>query len=155
MRHSGERTREQELKHEVKSLKEELSKIHRESEKELREKEKEIKLLRRQLSRSEKDYARVDLDRYGMVREMVEEHLAGEDSRDEKSFIEKVKKEWTCHKCVKGHLEYITYPRAGEIWYRRECTLCDHGTKGQPYHPEVRGLQKTSVVTATKFGAKR
>ena len=134
MRGDGERTREQELKYENKMLTHENDKLQR-----------ELKNLRRTNGRLEKQLAHLDLDRYSFVREMMQEHSTNEVMMDESKILEQMKREWMCHHCGKGHLEYITYPRPGGIWYRRECTLCDHGTKGQPYHPTVKGIKRTEI----------
>lgn len=118
-----ERSREQELKHENQRLR------------------REISSLRKQL-------ARIDLDRYSHIKDMVEEHLAQEEKMSTQEMLKSMKEEWKCRECNSGYLEIFLYNKIGETWYFRRCNSpdCEHRTKSQPYTPSVKGIMKEPVI---------
>lgn len=123
-----ERSREQELKHENHKLR------------------REVSSLRKQL-------ARLDLDRYSTVRDIVEEHYANEEvDVNTQDMMESLKNTWKCHSCNEGHLEIQQYTKLGEPWYFRQCNNCPHRTKSQVYTPSVKGIVKPAVE---KLGFKK
>ena len=103
---------------------------------------KENDKLKRQISSLRKQLARIDLDRYGQVKTIVEEHLAQEEQQEStENMLKKLKEAWKCHNCKDGYLEIFTYNKINETWYRRECTNCSHTTKAQRYSPDkVQGI---------------
>lgn len=113
-----ERSREQELKYEVHKL-------------------------RRQVSSLRKQLARVDLDRYSHIKDIVQEHMLQEEAVSAQDMLEKEKQAWRCHEggCV-GFLEIILYTKMSETWYFRKCSHCSNRTKSQTYTPSVRGIIK-------------
>lgn len=117
----GERefTREQKLANENRQLK------------------KEIASLRKQL-------ARIDLDRYGHVRDILEKHYAAEEERAGQEFLEKLKEEWKCRACNNGYLEITLYNKRNDTWYYRRCNNCTHRTQSKRYSAEVKGIVKNS-----------
>lgn len=103
--------------------------------------------LRREISSLRKQLARIDLDRYTHVREIVEEHLHQEEQVDASKLLESLKKEWKCHHCRDGYLEIIVYSKMGTPWYKRECNNCDHRTKAKQYDPDtVKGIKKQTEI---------
>lgn len=116
-------TREQQLSHENQRLK------------------KTISTLRKQL-------ARLDLDRYTQVREIIEEHYAADQVEEGKLILEKMKQEWACKAPgCNGYLEIFTYSKVGSVHYYRICSnapMCKNRTKSQKYSPEVKGIVKGS-----------
>lgn len=110
-----ERSREQELKHENSKL-------------------------RRQISSLRRQIARIDLDRYSHIRDMVEDHLQQEETFSAVKFINDLKKSWKCFDCNSGHLEIMIYSKAGDPWYYRQCTNCAKRTKSQAYTEKVEGI---------------
>jgi len=118
MRGDKERSREQELKFENSKLK------------------REVSALRKQLMR-------LDLDRHSYVKEIVEEHLAGQEVEiSTQDMLESMKKTWKCRECGDGHLEIFPYKKMGESWYYRQCNSCPHRTGGQLYTPAVKGVMR-------------
>lgn len=114
-----ERSREQELKHENHTL-------------------------RRQISSLRKQLARLDLDRYGTVRDIVQEHYANEEvDTNTQDMMESLKNTWKCYKCNEGHLEIQQYSKLSDPWYFRQCNNCPNRTKSQIYTPSVKGIVKT------------
>lgn len=112
-----------------------------------RSREQELKYenskLRRDVSSLRKQLARIDLDRHSYVRDIVEEHLAGEEqSIDSTHLLEKMKARWKCHECHEGHMEIFVYSKIGQPWYYRQCSNCPNRTKSQPHHKNVEGIKK-------------
>jgi hypothetical protein len=119
MRGQKEFSREQKLIHENQRLK------------------KQIGVLRKQL-------ARIDLDRYSQVREIIEEHYQEDRAEEGQNIMERLKKEWACHEggCT-GYLEIILYNKINATWYYRKCSSCPHRTKSQKYDDSVKGIKKS------------
>lgn len=113
-----------------------------------RSREQELKYenskLRREVSSLRKQLARIDLDRYSHVREMVEEHMAlEEEDIDQTRLLQKMRAKWACKESsCSGHLEIVVYAKMGMPWYYRQCSACDNRTKAKPHHPGVEGIQK-------------
>lgn len=112
-----------------------------------RSREQELKYenqkLRREVSNLRKQLARLDLDRHSYVRDIVEEHLAGQEvDKSTQSMLESMKNTWRCNKCKEGHLQIETYSKSGETWYYRSCSNeCGNRTVGKPYDPNsVKGI---------------
>jgi hypothetical protein len=104
----------------------------------------ENKRLKRQVDSLRKQLARLDLDRYSQVRDVLEAHYAEDNEQNSADLLDRLKHEWACRECGKGNLEIILYTKASEPWYFRRCNLCEHRTKSQQYHPSVKGIVKTS-----------
>jgi len=111
-----------------------------------RSREQELKFenakLRRQVASLRKQIARLDLDRYSHLRDMIDEQLRTDEVQDGNRIIDDLKKTWTCFDCGSGHLEIITYSKMGEPWYYRQCTNCSKRTKSQAYNENVKGIKK-------------
>lgn len=113
--------------------------------------------LRRDISSLRKQLARIDLDRYTHVRDIVEEHLANnEEEIDSESLLESLKSKWRClaEKCTDGYLEIMIYTKMTQQWYHRECNKCYNRTKSQIYTPSVSGIIKPIPLEPVKVGAK-
>lgn len=103
--------------------------------------------LRREVSSLRKQLARIDLDRYSHVRDMIEEHLSDNEAiLTVEDLSNSMKNEWKCHKCDQGHLEIYKYPRGpGEAYYRicSRAPACTNRTISQPWTPSVKGIMRT------------
>jgi hypothetical protein len=92
--------------------------------------------LKRQISALRKQIARLDLDRYSTIKDLIEEGYQGEKADEGKQILDNLKKIWACHCCIDGFLEIFIFNRAGETHYYRICSnapLCLNRTKSQPY----------------------
>lgn len=103
---------------------------------------KENKQLKQQVAQLRKQLARIDLDRYSSVKEMIEEHYQEDKAQEGQDILEKLKKEWECHECHEGQLEIILYNKLDSTWYFRKCNSCNNRTKSQKYSPDVKGIIK-------------
>lgn len=114
-------TREQRLQHENERLK------------------KTINQLRKQL-------ARVDLDRYASVRDIINKHYAEENAvqhaEKEAEILEDLKRIWLCNTCQTGHLEIILISKGNLLHYFRKCSECNNRTPLKPYNKTVQGIVK-------------
>jgi hypothetical protein len=109
----------------------------------IRELTSENKKLRRELLTLRRQVARLDVDRFSYVRDIVEEHLTQEEQEiSTKDMLASLKSTWTCKKCKTGHLEILLFSRRDGTHYLRQCTDCPHRTKMQLYTPEVKGPMK-------------
>jgi hypothetical protein len=104
---------------------------------------RENEKLKRQIGGLRKQIARLDLDRYDIVREMLEEHRQEDRAEQGKHVLESLKKTWACHKCEDGVMEIFIYTRTQEMYYYRICDnapACMNRTKAQPYSQTVKGI---------------
>lgn len=93
--------------------------------------------LKREISSLRKQLARLDLDRHGYVKDIIDEHFAREEQEETTGkMLERLKNEWKCRECHDGYLEISLYSKLGEAWYFRQCNNCPHRTKSQKYNPE-------------------
>lgn len=126
-----------------------------------RSREQELKYennkLRREVSSLRKQLARVDLDRYSQVRDIVQEHLTSEEeSIDSARLLEKMKAKWRCNEgSCSGHLEIVIYAKMGHTWYFRQCSECPNRTAAKPHHPGVEGIKKEIPLEPDKIVAKK
>lgn len=99
--------------------------------------------LKRQIGTLRKQLARLDLDRYSQVREIIEDHYQEDRAEEGQNIMERLKKEWACHEggCT-GYLEIILYNKINSTWYYRKCSNCPHRTKSQKYDDSVKGIKK-------------
>lgn len=105
----------------------------------------ENKRLKREVSSLRKQLARLDLDRFTNVRELIEESYTAGQTSAGTEVIETLKKTWACKECNEGYLEIILYNKLSDTWYYRKCTSCNHRTKSQKYDPNrVEGIIKES-----------
>lgn len=106
----------------------------------------ENRKLKQENARLRKQLARIDLDRYDTIREMLAEHESQEEAvANSQQILESLKKTWTCNECHQGHLEIILYNKLTDTWYYRKCTNCTHRTKSQKYTPDVKGIIKKAA----------
>lgn len=106
----------------------------------------ENRRLKRELSTLRKQMARLDLDRYSQVREIIENHYQEERQQEGKDILENLKKTWACRECNEGYLEIFCYTKINQTWYYRICNnpSCGHRTKAQKYTPSVKGILRKS-----------
>lgn len=97
--------------------------------------------LKRAISSLRKQLARVDVDRYTQIKDIIEEHYAQEDEADRgQNILEKLKKEWSCRECGEGFLKIHIINRLDGVFYYRKCTDCKNRTNVQPYDSSVKGI---------------
>lgn len=121
-----------------------MGRRNRYADKELDELQKlkyENKRLKKQVSSLRKQLARVDIDRYQNLKDLVYKH-AKENLEDKiKAQRERLKKEWECHTCRVGFMKIHTISRRDGLFYYRKCTECDNRTPTKPYNEKVEGIK--------------
>lgn len=113
-----------------------MSRRNRYAEKELDQLQKlkyENKRLKRQIAALRKQIARIDIDRYENIKDIIERHH--KEDLDERLLEEKKKLEtkWECHECKRGVLVRHELMRIDGAFYYRKCNNCNHRTKVKPY----------------------
>jgi cell division septum initiation protein DivIVA len=104
---------------------------------------KENKQLKQQVAQLRKQLARLDLDRYSSVKEIIDEQYEEDKKFDQADLLDKLKKEWKCRDCDEGHLEIVIYNKIDTTWYFRKCSDCSNRTKSQKYDSkQVKGIGK-------------
>lgn len=101
--------------------------------------------LKKKVSSLRKQLARIDLDRYDTIKEMIQEHYVEEKADQGKAILENLKKTWACKSCEDGFLEIFVYNRGGSTWYYRICSnapLCMNRTKSQEWNNSVKGIAR-------------
>lgn len=106
----------------------------------------ENKQLKQQLAQIRKQLARIDLDRYDSIKEMLEEHNQADEPQTGTELLESLKKTWLCNDCRQGHLEIIIYTKLDSANYYRKCSYCPNRTRAQKYSPSVQGIMKKSEL---------
>lgn len=104
----------------------------------------EIQKLRKEVASLRKQLARVDVDRYQNLQELVEKQ-ADEDKQlhaRKKPTREEQLKRWECHECREGHLKLIILNRPDGVFYFRRCDACAHKTRMKRYTEDVEGLKE-------------
>jgi hypothetical protein len=102
---------------------------------------KENQALKRQLSALRKQIARIDLDRYDSVKDIIEQHYQDEKHEKGQEILENLKQIWKCRECEEGYLEIKVYSKIGQAHYYRQCNECANRTDSQRYDPKtVKGI---------------
>jgi hypothetical protein len=105
------------------------------------------KKLKREIASLRKQLARVDLDRYNHIKDMIERSYQMEEELEGKEILEKLKKNWKCYECARGYMEIVLYNRPDSTWYYRHCTNCSHRTSSKRYVPgKVEGIVKDEKI---------
>lgn len=95
----------------------------------------ENKKLKREIARLRNELGRaVDL----IEPEDVEaQELEAIENKEKMHKVQK-KKDWTCHTCREGSLQFHPYTKFnGETWYYRRCDACTYRTKGKKLTADV------------------
>ena len=105
----------------------------------------ENKKLKKEIAQLRKLLARVDLDRYSQVKDIIQEHYQEEKEQEGQDILDRLKQEWKCYKCSNGYLEITLYTRRDGTYYYRKCYECDNRTKSQRYDAQnVKGILRNS-----------
>lgn len=106
----------------------------------------ENKQLKRENGQLRKELARLDLDRYDTVRELIEEHNVQNPEQSGDEWLESLKKTWACKECEDGYLQIFLFNKVGTLHYYRICSnspVCKNRTKSQKYDSsQVKGIIK-------------
>lgn len=105
----------------------------------------ENRVLKRQISSLRKQIARIDLDRYDSVKEMIQEHYTEDKEEQGREILENLKKSWACRECADGYLEIFVFNKGKSTIYYRICSnapACMNRTKSQEYTPTVKGIMR-------------
>ena len=105
----------------------------------------ENRLLKRQVSALRKQLARLDLDRYDVIKDMIQECYKEGKTEEGKEILESLKKTWACDKCADGYMEIFVFNRGPDTIYYRICSNtpnCSNRTKAKTYTPAVKGIMR-------------
>jgi len=102
--------------------------------------------LKRTISSLRKQLARIDLDRYDSVKEIIEQYYQEDRAEEGKAVLETLKKQWSCKECEDGTMEIYVFNRAGGTFYYRICSsapICTNRTLAKPYlASNVKGIMR-------------
>lgn len=105
----------------------------------------ENKDLKQEILRLRKLLARVDLDKFGQIKETVEKHCKDDNAQYGQDLLDRLKQEWRCTKTAgcEGYLEIIIFNKINDTYYFRRCSECSNRTPSQKYDSKVvRGIIK-------------
>lgn len=85
--------------------------------------------LKKQISQLRKQLARLDLNRYSNLKELVDKHELEDQEEKKTEHKEQIKKLWECFECREDHLRMVTFERKDGVFYFRKCNSCGHRTK--------------------------
>lgn len=102
---------------------------------------RENELLKKKISKLRKQIARIDLDRYNNLKDLLEK--CDEEGREERLRQEQQRhiEKWLCHKCENGLLKLVIITRKDGTFYFRKCNNCPNRTGTQKYHSKVEGIK--------------
>lgn len=99
---------------------------------------KENEKLKRQISKLRKVIARIDLDRYENLRDIIlQQENVKADTEPKKAELER----WKCFECNDGVLRLKVFENRAGIRYYRKCDNCSNRTKAQNYTKDVEGIK--------------
>lgn len=104
--------------------------------------------MKREIGRLRKILARIDLDKYGQLKETIEQNCTEESQESGRSLLERLKEEWRCTETPRceGYLEIFIFNKIDNSYYYRKCSNCPHRTKSQKYDPgTVKGILKAPI----------
>lgn len=104
----------------------------------------ENKKLKQQIAQLRKQLARIDLDRYDSIRDILRDHMEEDKPLTHNEILDNLKKAWACNECPTGYLEIIIFTKISSPWYYRQCNCCTNRTKSQKYDTSVKGIVKNS-----------
>lgn len=97
--------------------------------------------LKKQVSQLRKQIARIDINRYENLQDMIHKF----DKAEVEETIERDKaaqeKKWKCHKCIEGTLRLKVFERQDGIVYLRKCDCCDNKTTLKKWNENVEGVE--------------
>jgi hypothetical protein len=94
--------------------------------------------LKKTISSLRKQMARIDIDRFENIKELIERHDEQEDVDTLKQHEESLKKMWQCWQCNEGILQLIVISRRNGDFYFRKCSGCKHRTTTKPFTKDVK-----------------
>lgn len=97
--------------------------------------------LKKQVSSLRKQIARVDIDRYENLQDLIHKF----DKQEVEENLEKQaavqEKKWKCHQCVDGVLRLKVFERLDGMFYLRRCDCCPNKTKLKKWNENVDGAK--------------
>ena len=105
----------------------------------------ENRTLRKQISQLRKQFARVDLDRFQNLKDLLDSHDKQEQEEAAKEQEQQSRKDWECWNCREDHLRLSVIERRDGVFYFRKCYSCNRRTKLQKYTSEVKGLESDEI----------
>ena len=108
-----------------------LQKLQRENEK-----------LKRTIQSLRKQMARIDIDQYQNLKEIIESQDSYNTEESKKDELKKLKEKWQCHDCARDYLKLIIIPRLDGMFYVRRCGNCGKKTKIKKWNDTVEGIQE-------------
>jgi len=99
------------------------------------------KILKKRITSLRKQIARIDLDRYHNIRDLLSKYKAEDKEKLLEKEEEKIRNKWKCHSCTTDYLRLIIITRRDGMYYYRKCGNCDNRTKLQKYHEKIEGVK--------------
>lgn len=99
----------------------------------------ENKKLKHQISQLRKQLARIDIDRFQNLKDLIDSQDRREQEEAAKEREIQVKKQWECWDCRQDYLKLVILERRDGVFYYRHCENCKKRTKLQKYTDKVNG----------------
>jgi hypothetical protein len=100
---------------------------------------RENEKLKKHVSSLRKQLARIDIDRYENIQDLIHKY----DKQEVEETLEKNKKiqedKWKCHKCQDGTLRLKIIDRSDGMFYYRKCDNCPNRTVLKKWNENVEG----------------
>lgn len=97
--------------------------------------------LKRQISALRKQLARIDINRYENLQDLIHKY----DKQEAEEILAKEQKsneeKWKCYHCQDGVLRLKIYQRLDGIFYNRKCDQCPNKTKLKKWNDDIEGVE--------------
>lgn len=116
-------------------------KFNHKEEDSLQKLKRENDRLKKQVSSLRKQIARIDINRFENLQEILHKHDQIEAEEVLENDKKQLEKKWKCYECVDGVLRLKVFERQDGIVYFRKCDKCNNRTKLQKWNKDVEGVE--------------
>lgn len=113
---------------------------HKEQD-ELQKLKRENDRLKRQVSSLRKQIARVDIDRYENLQDLIHKYDQEEAAEIIAKEVKAKEEKWRCYECPDGILRLKVIQRQDGTFYYRKCDKCTNKTKLKKWDKNVEGVE--------------
>jgi hypothetical protein len=97
--------------------------------------------LKKQVSSLRKQLARIDINRYENLQDLMHKFDKEEVAENLENDKKVQEQKWKCHKCSDGVLRLKVFERLDGIVYFRKCDNCDNRTTTKKWDKSVEGVE--------------
>ena len=120
--------------------------LNKKEQDQLQRLQRENEKLKRTIQSLRKQMARIDINQYQNLKEIIESQEDFYSFEDKQEELKKLKDKWKCKECDKDILRLIIVPRLDGSFYFRRCQNCGHKTKLKKYTEDIEGIEVDDTI---------